>query len=407
MNYVFVGMTRKYLQFLLLQLYVGLILLGFIIIPGIAHGASQEVAAWVPWWTEEAGAKDALKNINKLDTIYPFVYEVNSDGTLQNKVDFTDKHWKDLIKKADKKNVAIIPSVMWFDGDAIHAVLSDDKKRKKHVKAVAAMVRDGDFDGVNIDYESKLAETIDYYSKFLKELKTELGKGPDLTCTVEARTPPDSRWKEVPKEIKYANDYKAMNKYCDRIEIMAYDQQRADLKLNEERRGVPYVPVADIAWVEKVVKLALEEIDADKILLGVPTYGRAWDITVAPDWYKDYKQVSAVNHKRIIELSQKYKSPIGRSEGGEAIISYFPEDSVWKVLNQLPTPKGTPKGYEAAAKALMAATQAKSEVSVRFIAWSDAVAIEKKVNLAKKYKLGGVALFKVDNEEDPNLWKLF
>jgi spore germination protein YaaH len=407
MNYVFVGMTRKYFYFLLTQVYVALLLLGFLVIPGIAHGASQEVAAWIPWWTEEAGAKDAIKNISKLDTIYPFVYEVNADGTLKNRVDFDDKHWKDLFKQADKKRVDIIPSVMWFDGNAIHAVLSDNKKRKKHVKEIVEMVEDGDFDGVNIDYESKLSSTIDYYSKFLKELKAELGQKLDLTCTIEARTPPDSLYKEVPKEIKYANDYKAMNKYCDRIEIMAYDQQRADLKLNDERRGVPYAPVADTDWVEKVIKLALEDIDEDKILLGVPTYGRAWDVTVAPDWYKDYKQVAAVNHKRIIELSEKYDSPIGRSEGGEAVISYFPEDSVWKILNQLPAPKGTPKGYEAAAKALMVANHAKTDITVRFITWSDSVAIKEKVDLAKKYNLDGVAIFKVDNEEDQNLWKLF
>jgi len=391
---------------LLRQLYVGIIILGFFFVPAVAQGSSQEVGVWIPWWTEEAGAKSALKNIKDIDIIYPFVYEVNSDGTLRNRVDFYDKHWDSLISKANKSRVDVIPTIAWFNGEEIHSVLSSDSKRKKHTEDIVKMVKKYDFDGVNIDYESKKGETIDDFSLFLKDLNKALGRK-SLTCTVEARTPPDSRWKDVPKVIEYANDYVEINKHCDWIEIMAYDQQRADLKLNEKRRGVPYMPVADTEWVEKVVELALEDFDNDKVLLGVATYGRAWDVTVAPDWYRDYKQVAAVNHPRILELSKKYNSPIGRSAGGEAVISYFPEDSVWKILNGLPTPAGTPKGYEAAAKALMVANYAKVEVPVRFISWSDAKAIEEKMDLVDKYDLKGVAVFKVDGEEDMDIWKLF
>jgi len=386
-------------------MYVGLILIGFFLVPVAAEGAGPEVAAWVPWWSEVAGTKGAVTNIKDLDVVYPFVFEVNSDGTLKNRVDFNDKAWKDLFSKAKKNRVDVIPTIAWFDGPAINAVLSDKGARTKHIAEIVKMVKKNRFDGVNIDYESKLSETKDDYSDFLKELEAALGSR-DLTCTIEARTPPDSRWKEVPAEIKYANDYVAMNKYCDWVEIMAYDQQRADLKLNEVRKGVPYAPVADIDWVDKVVDLALEDIDADKIMLGVATYGRAWDVTVAPEWYRDYKMVATLNSPRILELSKKYNSPIGRAAGGEAVISYFPEDSPYKIFNQLPTPAGTPKGYEAAAKALLVASYAKVDIPVRFVTWSDAQAIGDKLDLIKKYDLKGVAVFKVDGEEDKGLWKL-
>lgn len=167
------------------------------------------------------------------------------------------------------------------------------------------------------------------------------------------------------------------------------------------------MPVSDVDWVEEVIEIALQDIDADKIMLGVATYGRAWDITVAADWYKDYTKVATLNNPRIQELSKKYDSPIGRSAGGEAVISYFPEDSVWKIFNQLPTPEGTPRGYEAAAKALLVATVADVEIPVRFITWSDAESIEDKIDLVSKYGLKGTAVFKVDGEEDQGIWKLF
>lgn len=374
--------------------------------PFVGH-ASYDVGAWVPWFADKTGAESAIENIDEIDILYPFVYEVTTSGELVNKVNFKDSHWKKLFDVADDERVPVIPTIAWFDGDAIHAVLSDEDARQDHIDEIVKMVKKNRFDGVNIDYESKLSETKDFYSLFLEELKDELGSRKRLTCTVEARTPPDSRWREVPAVIEYANDYQEINKHCDWIEIMAYDQQRADLKLNDERRGVPYMPVADKKWVEKVLDLALEDFDEDKVMLGVATYGRAWDITVAPDWYKNYTRVATLNQPRILELAEKYNSNIGTTEGGEAVMSYFPEDSVWKIFDRLPAPKGTPKGYEAAAKALLVSTYANVEIPVRFITWSNAKAIDDKINLVKKYDLKGVAIFKVDGEEDPAIWKLF
>ncbi len=369
---------------------------------------AMENAAWVPWFGTTDGPKSAVKNIEKLDTVYLFTYEVQMNGTLANRANYDQKDWKNLIETARENDVDVIPTLMWFDGDRIHDVLSSRKDRRRHVKEIAKMVEDGDFDGVNIDYEGKKKETREHFSTFLKDLDKELGDK-KLTCAIEARTPPESLYKDVPKNLEYSNDYEAINKYCDWVEIMTYDQQRADIKLNDQRRGVPYMPVADKAWVEKVVKLAVEDIDPDKIMLGVATYGRAWDVTVAPDWYKDYTKVATLNQPRIMELSKIYKSKIGRTAGGEAVITYFPEDyALGKVIKKAvkKAPKGTPKGFEAAGQALKYATDKNQEVSVRFVTWSDATAIKDKIKLAEKYNLKGLAIFKADGEEDQKIWKL-
>lgn len=390
----------------------------FGLIPLSAYAASEsdddsdsyegEIAGWVPWWTDTAGIKSATKNIKKLDVVYPFVFEVTGmEAKVTDKANLDERQWKNFFKLAKKNDVEIIPSIAWFDGAQIDYILSDRKRRNAHIEEILDIVDEGDFDGINIDYEQKLPKTKGHFTTFLKDLNKKLGKKL-LTCTVEARTPPEDLYKTIPKPLEYSNDYEAMNKYCDRIELMTYDQQRADLTLNKKRQGLPYVPVADEEWVEKVVKLAVKEFDEDKVLLGIATYGRAWDVTVVPEWYRDYTQVSALNHPRIQELSKSiYKAPIGRSTGGEAVMSYFPDTSKYKILNALPTPKGTPKGYEAAAKALLFATATKTEVPVRFISHSDAEAAEGKLDLAEKYNLRGVAFFKIDGEEDPDIWKLF
>lgn len=375
-------------------------------IPSLSQAYSGSVAGWIPWWRDTAGVERAQDKLDLLDSIYPFVYEVDDDGEVVAKADLAEDSWQELFQEARSEGVDIIPTIAWFDGEAIHETLSDRRQRRSHIAKIVELVEDGDYDGINIDYEQKRAETIDDFSLFLEELKTALDDTL-LTCTVEARTPAASRFRQVPTDIEYANDYQEMATHCDRIELMAYDQQRVDWRLNEARSGVPYMPVADSDWADKVVQLALKDIPADKLILGVPTYGRVWDVVVAPNWFREYEAVATLNVPRLREMSGEVGVLRGRDPAsGEMRYSYFPDDSPYALLRSLPVPAGTPKGMEAAAQALLFANMSGMEVQVRFVTYSDAMAIQDKFDIASQYDLAGIALFKIDGEEDSKIWKL-
>lgn len=391
--------------------YIVFVLLGAMslaLAPTGAFAASTNtdmtVAGWIPYWQDTLGIKSAKKNINTLDIAFPFAFTVKQNGTLHDNADLDESKWKKFFRDAEKKDVAIIPTVMTADGALVHTLLSDPAKRAAHINALVEMVEDGDFDGVDIDYESKKSETKDYFSLFLKELNAALGDKM-LTCTVEARTPPASLYKNPPAVIDYANDYTEIAKHCDYVEIMAYDQQRADIKLNEERSGKPYFPVADAAWVEKVVALAVQDIPKEKILLGVSTYGYHYQVTVSPNWFQSYQRIGALNMPDLEKLAKKNKVKIGRMEGGEAAFTYLSKkDKNYSKIKKMDVPKDTPKGMEAAAQALAYANKTGETVTVNLGWYGDATAAKDKIALIEKYGLAGISLFKIDGEEDKGIW---
>jgi spore germination protein YaaH len=223
--------------------------------PALSPIYAQElyVSGWLPYWREDKAIESATANITLLDEINPFIYTVKQSGELHNNVSLHKGKWHTLRLQAEAPDTAFIPTLMWAGRDAIYNVLKDETKRKAHIRSILQEVYRYDFDGIDIDYENKSAETRLYFSLFLKELREAMGYDREIICTIESRMPVEDRYSkgaDIPTFIEYANDFTQINQYCDRVRVMAYDQGRADLTLNEERPH-PYAPVADTYWVEK------------------------------------------------------------------------------------------------------------------------------------------------------------
>lgn len=365
-----------------------------------------EIAGWVPYWRTATGTADAIAHMDALKEISPFGYAVKNDGTLVDQMHLDAEAWQALAADARAKKVKIIPTIMWSDGGAIHRVLSNAKLRNAHIAAIVTEVNARGWDGIDIDYEGKKADTKQYFSIFLRDLYKAIGKK-FVSCTIEARTPLADRFVTIPKDVRFANDYAAINKYCDRVRIMAYDQGSIDLKLNKAAAGY-YAPVADPQWVEKVVRVAMQAIAKKKIFIGVATYGYEYEVSPYGRGFA-YDRLWSFNPRYATELAARLGVTPVRNTAGELSFAYMPPPAA-----PPETPSDdiasssavTPEDVDGAAAMTspIAAASASPASPERLVWWSDASAIGDKVRLARKLGIRGIAVFKIDGGEDPGMW---
>jgi len=365
-----------------------------------------EISGWIPYWRAATGTQEVLLHLDSFKEINPFGYTMKGDGTLFDAMKIDEEPWPSLISAAKSKKVRVIPTVMGSNGAAIHKILSNTKTRIALEDEITNLVKEKGFDGIDLDFEGKLAETKNYFSTFLKGLYQRMGKK-WVMCTIEARTPLDSRYDTIPKDIQYANDYAAINKYCDRVRIMAYDQGSIDLRLNEAAEG-PYVPVADPKWVEKVIKLAEKTIAKKKIVIGVPTYGYEYEVTpLSEDGYR-YDLLWAFNPKYALDLAQQLNIAPQRNSAGEQsfVFTDAMAASSSNILASVTTDTALSNNDLLATTTFyQTATSTSANAPFHILWWSDAKAIQDKIALAKKLGVAGIAIFKIDGGADSAIWE--
>ncbi len=361
-----------------------------------------EVTGWIPYWRAEKGVADTLPHLDLLTEINPFVYTLKSDGTIVDNSNMQAEPWTTLIAEARKKNVKVIPTIMSGDGATMHALLSNQASRIALEDRIAALVKENNYDGIDIDFEGKKAETKDFFSTFLKGLDQRLGDK-WLMCTIETRTPLESRYygAEIPKDATiFANDLPQINKYCDRVRLMAYDQQGIDRSLAAQAASSSevYAPVADPRWVIKVVELMSKDIPRSKMLIGVPTYGYGYDVTAYANNEYTYKILWTFNPGYAVPIAQKLGITPQRNSAGELFFTYNagPDDQ--------PISGNGNSAMFAAAAASSFATANNSHQTFRLLNWPDGQSVAGKVELAQTLGVRGVAIFKFDGGEDQAMW---
>ncbi|MFA7309704.1 MAG: glycosyl hydrolase family 18 protein [Candidatus Paceibacterota bacterium] len=391
----------KYLRFFVVALFL---------VPSISSAATPsaggfEVTGWIPYWRTATGTADVLPHLSDLTEVNPFVYTLRSDGTFLDNGNLSQEPWLSFLATAKAQKVRVIPTIMTSNSELLHELLSDSAKRIALEDTIVKLVNDNNFDGIDIDFEGKSAADKDNFSLFLKGLYQRMGKK-WVMCTIESRTPIESRYfgTTVPPDAEiYANDFVEINKYCDRVRIMAYDQQGIDLRLASQAASSSqlYAPVADPAWVEKVVNVAAQSISRNKILIGVPTYGYEYDVTAYANNEYTYNILWTFNPGYATPIAAQYGITPQRNAAGEMYFSYVPS-----ATSTTPVALGPNSAFLAAAAASQYATQYNSHLNFRLMDWPDAQSVKTKIDLAKRLGVRGISIFKLDGGQDPAIWSV-
>ena len=148
--------------------------------------------------------------------------------------------------------------------DTTSQILNDYEKREAMIENLMDLVEEYNLDGVNVDFENMNESDKDVYSRFLIELAPRLKKiGKTLSVDVTA---PDGS-----ETWSLCFDRNTIANVADYIVFMAYDQYGT----SSNKAGT----TAGYNWVEANIKkfLGQEDVDPEKIILGIPLYMRLWE----------------------------------------------------------------------------------------------------------------------------------
>lgn len=366
----------------------------------LAATTPLKYGVWLPYWQSQNGAQDIAQNLDQLDEVSPFSYEIGSGYSLVDDLNIGNGSWAPWFSAVKELGIKIIPTIAWFDGNGIYTMLSNTKTRQTEENRIAALVKSQNFDGIDIDFEGMTEGTRPYYSLFIEGLAMRLHPAKkELTCTVIARTPPQNLYTVItPDDTVYPENYTVLNQYCDEVRVMAYDEDTIDLTLDALKgNGNLYAPVADPDWVKEVLSDTLPYINPKKVMLGVPTYGYEYEVSWTSG-VTTYQRVRAFDYMDAMDRADSLGIEPTRDSGDELSFTYTSST----YIEEPPILVSTVWSAE---PSLLATPPPAAASTTFFVTFPDAQSILDEINIAKADGLRGVMLFKADGDIDPLTWQ--
>lgn len=203
-------------------------------------------AFYVNW---DSNSEQSLReNIEAIDVLIPQWLSLNSELEIESDIQ------TEIVELAKKNDVEIVPLIhnieneMW-NQETVHNLLNSPEEQAELIKKLYELIKQHDFDGINIDFENLNKNDRDLLTQFIKDLYMTFHEdGLSVSIAVPA--------------ANEAFDYEELEKYVDQMMVMAYDE-------NVDNPGT----IASSSWFTEI----LSKLPKEKLIVAIGNYGYDWE----------------------------------------------------------------------------------------------------------------------------------
>ena len=200
--------------------------------------------------------------IEGVNVVSPAFFYLDENGDLQENI---GKSGKNYINWAHENGYKVWPMVSNAEAgiEVTSTIMNSYEERKKLIEKIVSLCVENNLDGINVDFENMKEEDKDLYSRFIIELTPRI-KEIGMVISVDVTAPDGApAW-------SLCFDRHVIGDVADYIVFMAYDQYGK----SSDKAGT----TAGYNWVKLSLDkfLQTEEIESEKIILGIPFYTRLW-----------------------------------------------------------------------------------------------------------------------------------
>lgn len=259
----------------------------------------------VPW---DQSSFEAFKKAQpKINRISPTYFSLSADFQLNETKD-PNKDW--LIESG----VEIFPLVVneGFKADVAKVLLETKEARNKTATILVRKVVEDNYPGINVDFEGPFGDYRNEYSEFIELLAEMLHKeGKEISVDVISQTKeptPEHTW-------GYPFDYARLGAVVDYLVLMGYDYSSV---------YSPPGPVAPNDWLNSVKNFTISCVPKEKVILGLPFYGRHW----STDVNGTHSTGKGVTYQQAIDLANNWQVAPILHESGALYLEYQESNGV-------------------------------------------------------------------------------
>ena len=223
-------------------------------------------------------------SIDGVNVVSPAFFYLDDDGNLKDNIGEKGENYIDW---AHDNGYKVWPMVSNAEAGLTltSEIMNSYTKRQKLIEDIVDKCVEYKLDGINVDFENMKQEDKDLYSRFIIELTPRL-KEMGLVTSVDVTAPDGGEtW-------SMCFDRHVIGDVADYIIFMAYDEYG----VSSTKPGT----TAGYDWVKLSLNkfLQTEEIESNKIILGIPFYTRIW--TTDPSGKSTSKTVSMKKTESVI-----------------------------------------------------------------------------------------------------------